>query len=124
MMKNISKFYLSFIACVILSAPTNAASYTSLEKKGYIIGPLTKGKSGKLGWFMKKGDVRYFCKSKVSMALVGSKGLVSFTTSGRQLKLDRKTFEKTASIKGLPQLSDIKAGRVTKREVGRCSKQR
>ena len=112
---------------VLINTPSSevyAASYSSLVKKGYSTGKLTKGRSGKLGWYVQKGDLRYFCRSRVSLVLVGSKGMIGFTTSGRQIKMSRKDFESRSSTKGLPKMSDIKAGRLRGKDVGRCTKQR
>ena len=59
---------------------------------------------------------------KAATAYVGKSGLVSFTSSGRQIKSNRKAFE--AYIGGpdktIPQLSDLKAGRPKERDVGKC----
>ena len=90
----------------------HAASYKSLKAKGY----RTRGTSGRRGWRV-SGKDRYFCTLRGSMARNGNKA-VSFTTSGRMIPLGRTTR------KGLPKLSDLRAGRPRIRDVGTCRKLR
>ena len=70
-----------------------------------------------------KGGKQYFCRMRASLAYVGKKDMVSFTTSGRMITLNRAVFE--ASLGGpdptLPQLADLKAGRPRPIDVGTCS---
>jgi hypothetical protein len=105
------------------ATPALAESYASLQKQGYKISKMSRGTSGAQGWAVSNGEKKYFCKLKASMAYVGSSGLVSILSNGKQIKLDRKTFE--AGIGGpdanIPQLSDLKAGRPMPRDVGACS---
>ncbi|RKE84273.1 hypothetical protein [Rhizobium sp. AG855] len=100
-----------------------AESYQGLLKKGYTVGKMSQGKSGSLGWVLTGKDGKQFCKSKVSLAVVDKKTLVSILASGRMVKVDRATFE--AGIGGpdpsLPLLSDLKAGRVGPQHVGACT---
>jgi hypothetical protein len=102
----------------------NAESFPALGKQGYVVGPMGQGKSGGLGWVVSKGGSKFFCRLKASMAYSGRNDMVSFTTSGRMIKLNRAVFE--SSIGGhdstIPQLSDLKAGRVKPADVGSCSK--
>lgn len=102
----------------------NAESFTSLGRQGYAVGPMGQGKSGGLGWVVSKGGSKFFCRLKASMAYSGQNGMVSFTTSGRMIKLNRAVFE--SSIGGhdatIPQFSDLKSGRVRPGDVGPCSK--
>jgi hypothetical protein len=39
------------------------------------------------------GGKKYFSRMRASMAYVGTSRLVSILSNGRQIKLDRKTFE-------------------------------
>jgi hypothetical protein len=111
------------IAVSLATTTANAESYAGLQKQGYKTGKMSRGKSGAQGWVVSNGEKRFFCKLKSSMAYVGSSGLVSILTNGRQIKLDRKTFE--AGIGGpdpdIPQLADLKAGRPSARDVGSCA---
>ena len=72
---------------------------------------------------LSKGDQQFFCRMRVSQAYVGRNGMVSFTSSGRMIKLDRATFE--AAIGGpdpsIPRLEDLKAGRLRPENVGSCA---
>jgi hypothetical protein len=121
-----SKWIVMTAAAFALALATNSAnaeSYAGLQNQGYKTGKLSRGKSGAQGWVVSDGEKKYFCKLKASMAYVGSSGLVSILSNGRQIKLDRKTFE--AGIGGpdpnIPQMADLKAGRPNARDVGSCS---
>jgi hypothetical protein len=109
-----------------LSMPVSqslAESYPSLVKQGYKTGKLSKNAAGLQGWTVSNGEKKYFCRMKATMAYVGGSGLVSILSNGRQIKLDRKTFE--AGIGGpdtnIPQLAALKAGRPNDRDVGGCA---
>jgi hypothetical protein len=119
------------VAAVLFSAslaatPASAESYASLQKQGYKTGKMSRGASGAQGWVVTNGEKKFFCKLKASMAYVGSSGLVSILSNGRQIKLDRKTFE--VGIGGpdpnIPQLADLKSGKPGARDVGSCSPQK
>ena len=100
-----------------------AESYPSLAKQGYKTGKLSRNAAGAQGWTVSNGGTKYFCRMKVTMAYVGANGLVSILSNGRQIKLDRKTFESHlgGSAGDLPQLSDLKAGKLRSKDVGGCS---
>ncbi|WP_421857797.1 hypothetical protein [Oricola sp.] len=106
------------------STAVQAASYKKLKSQGYATGQLTRAASGKHGWVVTGADKRYFCKMNATMAYVGSKKMVAFTSSGRQIPMDRAVFEKSLGNKKvrIPNISDLKAGRPDPRDVGRCSK--
>jgi hypothetical protein len=100
-----------------------AESYPSLVKQGYKTGKLSKNAAGAQGWIVSNGGKKYFCRMRATMAYVGATGLVSILSNGRQVKLDRKTFE--AGIGGpdpnIPQLSALKSGKPNDRDVGGCA---
>lgn len=100
-----------------------AESFSSLVKKGYAVGKMSQAKSGALGWVLSGKEGRQFCKSKVSLAVVDKKTLVSILASGRMVKIDRTAFE--AGIGGpdptIPLLVDLKAGRIEPQYVGACA---
>lgn len=108
---------------VFQASPAAAESFSGLVKKGYAVGKMSQGKSGALGWVLSGKDGKHFCKSKVSLAVVDKKTLVSILASGRMVKVDRATFE--AGIGGpdpsIPLLADLKAGRVEPQHVGACT---
>jgi hypothetical protein len=108
---------------LIHASSASAESFQGLLKKGYTVGKMSQGKSGAMGWVLTGKDGKQFCKSKVSLAVVDKKTLVSILGSGRMVKVDRATFE--ASLGGpdpsLPLLSDLKAGRVGPQHVGSCT---
>ncbi len=101
----------------------NAESFTALSKQGYSVGKLGQGKSGALGWVVSSNSKRFFCKMKVSMAYSGKSGMVSFTASGRMVEIDRAVFESTIGGHDptIPQLADLKSGRVQPKHVGSCN---
>ena len=109
--------------CLLSTVPANAESYAGLQANGYRTGKLVRGASGSLGWIVSKGQKRWFCRLGVSNAYVGKSGMVAFTSAGRQVRLDRETYEKYAggSDASIPQLSDLQAGRLNARDVGACS---
>ena len=122
-----SKLVLSMLAGLLLVPSTaSAESFTTLSKKGYAVGPLAAGKSGSLGWVVSKDGKAFFCKMKVSTVYIGKDKMASFTSGGRMIPIDKAVFE--ASIGGhdssIPQLSDLKAGKVQPRHVGSCIKNR
>ena len=100
-----------------------AESYPGLVSQGYKTGKLSKNAAGAQGWTVSNGEKKYFCRMKATMAYVGGSGLVSILSNGRQIKLDRKTFE--AGMGGpdpnIPQLSALKAGKPNDRDVGGCA---
>jgi hypothetical protein len=117
---------IALTAAALLSAPVSysqAEAYSGLVKQGYKTGKLSKNAAGAQGWFVSGGGKKYFCRMRATMAYVGSSGLVSILPNGRQIKLDRKTFEE--GIGGpdpnIPQLSALKAGKLNDRDVGGCS---
>jgi hypothetical protein len=124
-MKRQSKLFLLTVLtglCLPVSQSL-AESYSSLVKQGYKTGKLSKNAAGAQGWTVSNGEKKYFCRMKATMAYVGSGGLVSILSNGRQIKLDRKTFE--AGIGGpdpsIPQLSALKTGKPNDRDVGGCA---
>lgn len=110
-------------AALLHASPASAESFQGLLEKGYTVGKMSQGKSGAMGWVLTGKDGKQFCRSKVSLAVVDKKTLVSILGSGRMVKVDRATFE--ASLGGpdpsLPLLSDLKAGRVGPQHVGSCT---
>jgi hypothetical protein len=111
------------LGAVVLPAAASAESFSKLAGQGYAVGPLGQGRSGGLGWVLSKGDKKFFCRMRVSAAYRGRDGMVSFTSSGRMIAVDRATFE--AAIGGpdptIPRLEDLKAGRVKPANVGSCA---
>lgn len=120
-------FRYAIVAAVALASclpgVANAESFGALAKQGYSVGKLGQGKSGAMGWVVSNNGKRFFCRMKANMAYSGKDGMVSFTASGRMVKIDRGVFE--ANIGGhdpsIPQLADLKAGRVQPRDVGSCN---
>lgn len=114
---------IAFLALVLPATQGHAESYPKLIEQGYKTSTMTRGASGSFGWKVSNGEKKYFCRLKASTAYVGSTGMVSLTSSGRQIKLDRKTFD--SQIGGpdanIPQLADLKAGKPKDRNVGVCS---
>ncbi|WP_245506360.1 hypothetical protein [Rhizobium leguminosarum] len=100
-----------------------AESFSKLEKQGYAVGKLTKGKAGGYGWIISNSNKRFFCRLNASLAYVSKKEMVGITSSGRLIKVDRATFE--AKIGGpdpsIPQWSDLQSGRVKPDDVGSCT---
>jgi hypothetical protein len=111
------------VAVSLAATPASAESYASLLKHGYKTGKISRGKSGALGWIVSNGEKRYFCTMRAALAYGGSQGMVGFTSSGKQMNLNRKVFE--ANLGGpdptIPQLADLKAGRPDPRDVGSCA---
>lgn len=111
------------IGLALMPGLARAESLARLEKQGYKVSKLTKNKAGSQGWVASNGDKRFFCRMNVSIAVVSKKELVSITTAGRLIKLDRATFE--ASLGGpdpsLPLWSDLQAGRVRAPHVKGCT---
>lgn len=114
------------LACASFCVPFGACGCRKLrepDQKGLRVGKMSQGKSGALGWVLTGKDGKQFCKSKVSLAVVDKKTLVSILGSGRMVKVDRATFE--AEIGGadtsIPLLSDLKAGRIEPQHVGACT---
>ncbi|PZU90383.1 MAG: hypothetical protein DI528_00635 [Shinella sp.] len=112
------------LAAAVLLAPcvASAESFTSLTKKGYIVGKMGQGKAGRQGWILANGDSKFFCKLKASIAYVDSKKMVSILGSGRMITLDRATYEQNSGgpDASIPRLADLKAGRLRPEDVGAC----
>ncbi|WP_370674848.1 hypothetical protein [Pleomorphomonas sp. PLEO] len=110
------------VAGIATTGIAKAESFTKLTQQGYKLGKLTTGKSGMPGWIASNGTKQYFCKMWASKAYVGKDGMVAFTSSGRQVGLDRATYERIIGgpDSSIPQLSDLKAGRVKPADVDIC----
>lgn len=98
-----------------------AESYSALTKQGYTTGKLARGKSGAWGWVVGNGERTFFCRLNVASAYVNKKEMVSFTASGRMLKIDRATYALGGPDPNKPYLKDLQAGRVKPADVGGCS---
>ncbi|CUX13578.1 conserved hypothetical protein [Agrobacterium deltaense Zutra 3/1] len=60
---------------------------------------------------------------RATMAYSGKNGMVSFTSAGRMISLDRNTVEKRlGGSLNLPKYEDLKAGRLRTDDVGSCRK--
>jgi hypothetical protein len=107
------------------SATAQASSFERLKKQGFKVGGFTRGKSGSRGWYLTKGNEKYFCKFQGSTVYVGKTKMVIFTSPGREISMNRKAYEEKAGgpDPSIPQMSDLKAGRVEPRLVGACAKQ-
>ncbi|QCL94327.1 MULTISPECIES: hypothetical protein [Agrobacterium] len=115
----------SLIAVALLGAPVvaQAASFKELSGQGYKVGALSSNKAGIRGWNLSKGSDRYFCEMRATMAYSGKNGMVSFTSAGRMISLDRNTVEKRlGGSLNLPKYEDLKAGRLRTDDVGSCRK--
>ncbi|NTB96787.1 hypothetical protein G6M84_09685 [Agrobacterium tumefaciens] len=115
----------SLIAVALLGSPVvaQAASFKELSGQGYKVGALSSNKAGIRGWNLSKGSDRYFCEMRATMAYSGKNGMVSFTSAGRMISLDRNTVEKRlGGSLNLPKYEDLKAGRLRTDDVGSCRK--
>jgi hypothetical protein len=115
----------SLIAVALLGSPVvaQAASFKELSGQGYKVGALSSNKAGIRGWNLSKGSDRYFCEMRATMAYSGKNGMVSFTSAGRMISLDRSTVEKRlGGSLNLPKYEDLKAGRLRADDVGSCRK--
>lgn len=113
------------LAVAFLSLPlaAQAASFKELSGQGYKVGALSSTKAGIRGWNLSRGSDRYFCEMRATMAYSGKNGMVSFTSAGRMITLDRATVEKRlGSSLNLPKYEDLKAGRLRADDVGSCRK--
>ncbi|CUX38838.1 MULTISPECIES: hypothetical protein [Agrobacterium] len=115
----------SLIAAALLALPVvaQASSFKELSGQGYKVGALSSNKAGIRGWNLSKGSDRYFCEMRATMAYSGKNGMVSFTSAGRMISLDRNTVEKRlGGSLNLPKYEDLKAGRLRVDDVGSCRK--
>lgn len=111
------------LLAVGLPGVAHAATYTSLVGDGYETSKMVESPGGSRGWYLAKGDDRYFCKMNVSMVQGGPTGIASFTSSGRMLPLDKATVEGMgATLSDFPRLSDLEAGKPPVDAVGGCSR--
>ncbi|WP_104664141.1 hypothetical protein [Ensifer adhaerens] len=111
------------IGLAFVPGMAQAESYSVLAKQGYATGKLSRGKSGAWGWVVGNGEKKFFCRMNVASAYVNKKEMVSFTASGRMLKIDRATYDGAlgGSDPNKPYLKDLQAGRVKAADVGGCS---
>ena len=101
----------------------SAKSMESLVQDGFKISKLTRGKSGLAGWYLTKGDQKYFCPIRLALAYVDDKNMIGLTTQGAQITLDRATFD--AHIGGpdptIPYWKDVVVGKVKPADVKPCA---
>ncbi len=111
-----------FVAAFIVPISAQAASFKSLNSKGYNVSKLTTSKGGSRGWVVSNGQKRYFCKMKVSIFYGGKTGMGMFTQTGRIISLDKTAYESKndGPAHGAPQYKDLIAGRPRPQDVGRC----
>jgi len=111
------------IGVAVIPATAQAESFSKLARQGYSVGKLTKSKAGNYGWIVSDGSKRFFCRLNVSTAYVNEKEMISLTSSGRIVKVDRATFEEAIGghDPSIPQWSDLQAGRVEPAHVGSCA---
>ena len=81
------------VALAFVPGIAQAESYATLTKQGYATGKLSRGKSGAWGWVVGNGEKTFFCRLNVASAYVNKKEMVSFTATGRMLKIDRATYD-------------------------------
>ncbi|WP_036790796.1 hypothetical protein [Pleomorphomonas koreensis] len=112
----------AFAVLFAMAGVARAETFTKLTQQGYTLGKLTTGRSGLPGWIASNGTKQYFCKMNAYRAYVGTTGMIIFSTSGRPIEVNRTIYE--AGTGGfdptVPQLSDLKAGRVKPAAVGNC----
>ncbi|MBN9674074.1 hypothetical protein [Roseibium aggregatum] len=115
------------VACVLAACQTAGGSssrYEVLKSQGYKTGSLTQSASGSAGWYLSGDGKRIFCQARGGVTYVGETGMVILIpTSGRMLKVDREAYHKHQGVTktDAAQLSDLKAGRLRPRDVGRCT---
>lgn len=112
----------SIICAMLLPLSVQAATYSELVDRGFKTGGLSKNRAGLTGWKVSKGSEAYFCKLKGGLVYVGSNGMASVTSSGRQIKLDKEAYEKFTGgpARLAARFEDLKAGRPQSRNVGPC----
>ena len=110
---------------VAFSQSAEAASFERLKKQGFKVGTFTRGRSGSRGWYLSKGNEKYFCKFQGTTVYVGKNKMVIYTATGREMSMNRKAYEEKAGgpDPSIPKMSDLKAGRPEARQVGACAKQ-
>ena len=112
---------------LVLSANhAHAGKYDRLKSDGYKTSSMRKNAAGTPGWVLKKDSKRYFCRLKTTVVILNSKTLIGFTSSGRQVGVDRKAYEsRSGSVENrYPKMSDVKRGTIASRFVGSCTKMR
>ncbi|OLP57154.1 hypothetical protein BJF92_06395 [Rhizobium rhizosphaerae] len=114
---------LSTLVSVMLPLEANAESFSQLTANGATVSKMTENQAGLAGWFVTSNGRKYFCKLNVGLAIADAKTLVSFTSSGRMVKVDRVTYENHVGgpDKSMPTLSDLKNGRLRPSDVGQCT---
>lgn len=107
------------LAVAFLSSPfaAQAASFKELSGQGYKVGTLSSNKAGIRGWNLSKGSDRYFCEMRATMAYSGKSGMVSFTSAGRMITLDRATVEK---LWATPEFAKVRRSQSRPPARGRC----
>ncbi|RFC62105.1 hypothetical protein DYI37_17840 [Fulvimarina endophytica] len=109
------------LAAAMLPGTASAASFPELAAKGYQISPMTKSRGGRAGWIMRGTRDSYFCVLVPGMVRAGN-GYVSLSTSAYETPASKAVIDRVTGGAGLnlPQLADLKAGRVPPQKVGRC----
>ncbi|CAM5654953.1 hypothetical protein MAUB1S_11380 [Mycolicibacterium aubagnense] len=117
MTKRSAKWLAVILVATTASVTPSRAEYSDLQAQGYKTGKLTRGASGSLGWYVSNSEKKFFCRMRGIYAYIGKTGLVIFTSSGRPIPLNRKNYMDNPLI---PQLSDLRAGKLNSRDVGYC----
>jgi hypothetical protein len=115
-----------FMSALAVSAEAAAATYEDLEKDGYATSRLTLLPSGSHGWYMTKGDSRYFCKMGSGLIRKGNR-VGNFLTNGHFFSVTIAQYlrtERGQSPDTMPLYPDIVSGRAIASRVGACVRQR
>ena len=108
----------------MLAVPSmaNAKSMESLVQDGFKVSKLTRGKSGLAGWYVTKGDQKYFCPIRLALAYIDDKDMMALTTQGAQMIIDRKTFDDYLGGPDptMPYWKDVVVGKVRPGDAKPC----
>ncbi len=117
----ISTAFFAATLTIAMSTAAFAASFESLVAEGYKASRLTRNSLDVPGWFLSRGDEKYFCRLEATLAIKNKTKLVSILRTGFMSEVSRKAYETGASSKSLPKLNNLVAGKPRPEDVGACS---
>ncbi len=117
----------ALLALLIPASATAAVrSYDALKSAGYKTSKFTTTRGGVYGWYLAKGDDRFFCPAAATGYVYGPGGRAGVFSNGKFTAILPQYFELLkpfADSRGevIPKLSDVLAGRPPSHMVKRCS---
>ena len=115
------------VSTLFLSGCQSASGgkYAQLSEQGYSTSKFTHNRAGVRGWYVSKGQEKYWCRmGPISTVQGGPTGMGIFLQSGRFIAMNKKSYVEHlgSGIDGAPRYEDLMSGKLKPEYVGDCQK--